>query len=1038
MLGAGSGGGWSDEALRRSRERLRQWVEEPVVREALFLASPSLDESLSIWLSAPESERGQKVERSLVRYFSRMAGRATPFGLFASNGVGRVDTATRLSIGGRGTLRKHTRLDAEYVWSLAEALQRQPEVRESLRFFRSTSIHATPNQYRYVEARQSGEKRTYGLVAVARSSHLDAVLERARTGATLAELAQLLVDAEPDLSLEEARQYIESLAESQLLEPEFAPPLTGPEPVPALLTQTRRLAPLASVSERLASVQAMLQKMDEMAPGLGPESYREVAHALEGLPVPVEVGRLFQVDTLRPNAGVTLSQRVTDELLRGVEVIRRITPRTETLEPLRQFRERFVARYEERSVPLLEALDEERGIGFALDARPGAATGPLLQGFAFPLRGRDQARVDRRWPYLLRLVDSVHRGGRQELALTPEDVDALEVEDPIQLPDSLGLAGTLAGRSAEAVDRGEFRFLLDFLYGPSGATLLGRFCQGDPELTALVRQHLEAEEALRPHAVFAEVVHMPDDRRMGNILGRPNLRRHDLVFMGQSGLPGEARIEPEDLLLSVEGTRLVLRSRRLGKEVIPRLTSAHNFAMYGLGVYRFLSILQAQDGQGGAFHWGLLQHSPFLPRVTYRKMVLSLARWNVDRAQLQEWSRPQGAERFEAVQRFRQAMRLPRWICLRDGDNLLPIDLDSPLSVNTLVHLVKDRSLATLEEMFPGVDELPVEGSDGRYVNSLVIPFVRAPATQPSAPATPRERPAPPPLRRRFPPGSEWLYLKLYAGAASVDRLLRNELGDTIREVLASGAADRWFFLRYRDPDFHLRLRFHGDPSRLQSEVWPRLRDTCEKVLEEGTGWRLQLDTYEREVERYGGPAGIELAEELFAADSSAALELVRAYGGDRGADLRWRLLLKGMDLMLDDLGLPLAERLSVVQAMRTGFGAEFSVDRSTRFEEQLSQRMRRERKVLETILSAGQASTGPLQPGLAAFQQRSARVKPVAERLRLAAEQGALTVSIKGLAESLLHMQVNRVLADEHRRHELILYDFLTRLYRSALARGR
>jgi thiopeptide-type bacteriocin biosynthesis protein len=35
---------------------------------------------------------------------------------------------------------------------------------------------------------------------------------------------------------------------------------------------------------------------------------------------------------------------------------------------------------------------------------------------------------------------------------------------------------------------------------------------------------------------------------------------------------------------------------------------------------------------------------------------------------------------------------------------------------------------------------------------------------------------------------------------------------------------------------------------------------------------RFQLDTYEREVERYGGAAGITPAEKLFHADSEAAL----------------------------------------------------------------------------------------------------------------------------------------------------------------------
>src|SRR5581483_4821550 len=74
---------WSGE-----RERLGEWVRDPLVREALFLASPSLEESLEHWERDPASERGQKVEGSLVKYFARSCSRATPFGLLAGVALG--------------------------------------------------------------------------------------------------------------------------------------------------------------------------------------------------------------------------------------------------------------------------------------------------------------------------------------------------------------------------------------------------------------------------------------------------------------------------------------------------------------------------------------------------------------------------------------------------------------------------------------------------------------------------------------------------------------------------------------------------------------------------------------------------------------------------------------------------------------------------------------------------------------------------------------------------------------------------------------
>ena len=65
----------------------------------------------------------------------------------------------------------------------------------------------------------------------------------------------------------------------------------------------------------------------------------------------------------------------------------------------------------------------------------------------------------------------------------------------------------------------------------------------------------------------------------------------------------------------------------------------------------------------------------------------------------------------------------------------------------------------------------------------------------------------PHPFSRRFPPGSEWLYAKLYTGIATADDVLLEVIAPLTQEALRRGAADKWFFIRYADPQWHLRLR---------------------------------------------------------------------------------------------------------------------------------------------------------------------------------------------------------------------------------------
>ncbi|HEY6929590.1 MAG TPA: lantibiotic dehydratase, partial [Thermoanaerobaculia bacterium] len=104
------------------RMRLSAIVERPVIRDALFVASPDLDESLDVWIREPESERGQRIERAIVRYFSRLTCRATPFGLFAGTSVGKIGDRTRLMIDGADRYRRRSRLGMDYLFALAQAL----------------------------------------------------------------------------------------------------------------------------------------------------------------------------------------------------------------------------------------------------------------------------------------------------------------------------------------------------------------------------------------------------------------------------------------------------------------------------------------------------------------------------------------------------------------------------------------------------------------------------------------------------------------------------------------------------------------------------------------------------------------------------------------------------------------------------------------------------------------------------------------------------------------------------------------------------
>lgn len=971
-----------------SLDDVRTLVADPVVREAIFLASPSLADDID--------EEGST--RALYSYLTRMAGRATPFGLFAGCAVGSVGGETNLTLPGRAAAKRHTRLDFGFLAKVVARLGEDPEVRPFLRLVPNTSLYRAGARLRMAEARVDERGVRYHRVTFEEDEALAATLERARHGASIEELAAALSD--DDITIEEAREYVGELVSAQLLVSDLGPVVTGDDSVARIVASLSAHEQTRPYAGKLAAADAALDRLDERM-GNDPAEYRALAEELKQLDPDLQIQRLFQVDLAYAAPDLRLGTDVVNEAFRAIDLLYPLSRKAEGDE-LSSFKEAFTQRYEQREVPLAEALDEEIGIGFGPPAALQAEGAPLLAGLV--PGGREGRGGGPSWrgadTYLLRLLTRALAAGAEEIAVTKADLDALASGDPPPLPDALATTGTICG---------DGRVVFHFAGGPSGARLLGRFCHLDPAIEKLVRAHVEAEEAARPDAVFAEVVHLPEGR-VGNILARPVLREHEIPFLAVSGVEPARQISLDDLYVSVSRDRVVLRSRTLGREVVPRITNAHNHSTGALAVYRFLGALQYQGiAANMAWPWGVLSNAPYLPRVTHGRLVLALAQWNVTFDELKDVREGKTPEaRDAAVVALRESLRLPRRVVISVGDNDLPVDLESPAGRLLFAHEGRRGGLK-LVELFPDADDLGVSSPEGSYVHQFVLPLVR----RTPAPQVPLYVGDDSGVESVFPPGSEWLTAKLYTGKATADTVLREVVAPLVAET--RDAADLWFFLRYADPEHHLRVRFHGD-------VLDKLHARVRPLLDDGRVSRVVLDTYRREVARYGGPEGIVVAERVFRHDSDAVLAIVLAAEGDAGLGIRWRAAVLGVDGLLADGGMDVPTRRAAVRRWRDGLVAEQggTGDNAKRHAGKL---FRTEREGLARLM-AGTPEDRAEAAVLAALAARSEAIQPLL---------GSTREDILG---SLCHMHVNRLLRGAQRTQELVVYDLLDRLY--AAAQGR
>lgn len=1015
--------------------RLRSIAARPEVAESIVVASRSLAEELASWSQEPAEARQVSVERSLTRYLSRMCSRCTPFGLFAG-----VTPLTRgaefgVALAPRSAYRRKTRLDGGLALQVHHAVLARPELRRALAYRTNTSLYRSAGRLRYARAKV-GAERSYQLVEVFPDEHLDAVLACADRPVLATELIELLLARDPEIERDEAMEFIDTLIERQLLEPDCAPQVTGEESLGALrasLSGPDGAAFAGALDETLAALAAL------DARGLGGATtadYDALCRPLAAVCALGEQKSHVQVELYKPASEASLGDEVSAALLEGVKCLRQLSPRSDVMA---DFVRRFTARYEQRRIPLLEALDEDVGIGF--EERVDRGYAPLLAGLAFR-EGRAGATAEpaprRAHAWLARRLFAQPRGER-ELVLDESDLKAMAVPAEARTADAFHVFFSLAARSQEAVRSGDFRVHLMSCDGPSGVNLAGRFCHLDEGFRRQVTAHLAAEAALQPDAVFAEIVHLPEGR-MGNVIQRPALRPYEIPILGVGAADEEHRIPLQDLTVGIENGAVVLRSTRLGKRVVPRLTTGHNTRL-GFLHYRFLASLALAERDALHFSWGPLESLPYLPRVRLGKVVLALARWSLEQADIAKIEQAMKglkrvasaaavervqAEVFRTVRALRHLHDWPRFIAVADGDNKLVVDLDNVLSVDSFAQLVKGRSLARIEEVWPAPEELVVRGLEGAYRHECLASFVRVKA---------QERPrstvsTPSPVARGFSPGTEWLYVKLFTGRPVADRVLV-ELAPLLRGWLAEEPRRRWHFVRYSDPEFHLRLRFKGERPALLG-LLGALERAIEPLVRAKAVWRTQLDTFEPELERYGGPRGLAVAEEIFHHDSDAVLTVLEELEvSDLGLE-RWKLGALGTLELYRALGFDDDAVRARVQATRDGFAREFGAGAEV-FQE-LGKRYRAEREALDALLArGGEGQPEPLQRAVVALRRRSVALRPARNVLA----SGSFDISLTDLAWSYAHMFANRLFSHSARAHELAIHELLRRHLAAERARA-
>lgn len=1013
-------------------DTLKNMFSNQLFSDAIYISSPELFqhyESIQVD-EKPNTEKLRSLLVSYYKYYSRMSHRPTPYGLFAGVSGGSVSEAPSEFVFGQKKMKPVLQMNIQTVTEFIRKLNAlDPSIIETLHYKVNNTLYIMKDRLFYVEKLDKNGYQASNLTSVGLNEHILKIMDRAKEGATVLELAETI--QLEGASNEQKISFVGSLISSQVLISELWPSITSNDFMKDFLRKSEELRfenQQLSLFKRVQDIFNSITDAHEVAVF----KHFLLEPSMEGMK---EFSNFFKLDLfIEPEVN-----RLNEKVIRDISKISHdlaSLSKAETASSLTTFIQNFHAKFEEREVPLVQAIDPNFGVGYGLAVNGIAEFTPLVEGI--PSGGEDSnsfTRNNRLSAIRSKALREFYKTGNTTVNIDVEINDWIEFEKTKwnrsgETNTSSYTFGSIYAASADAIDEGNYKLKVSQIKAPYAGRLLSRFQHGDSAIRTLLKKIVEKEQEVNPQVIMAEVVYIPDGK-YANISLSSQLRSFEITYSSNSTLDADHQINVNDLTVSLRNGRVVIRSKRLNKEIVPCLTNTYD-ARFGNPIYQFLSEVSYQNmNHGFEWDWGIDNYNePFLPRIEYKNFILIRARWFIPQTNL-EYNNDAKVKAF--FEKMRADLDLPRYFVLPEGDNEFLVDSDNPICRQIAAKKIS-RENVVLFESLKHQDQLFIHSGQDVYTNEIIIPFgtklpMYSDYSHYSSQVTTVDK-----VPRIFGPGSEWLYVKIYSGTKNLEHILTEIVKPISDKLIDSKTIDKWFFLRYDDPGYHLRIRFHR--SENADEKWYRILEEIQgeidKEFKEEHAVKVIVDTYQRELERYGSDT-IEASETIFYADSVATSSLLSMISGDYGEELRWKFAIVSVDCLLNDFGYNLEEKRELLFHLRGNFFDEFS-QASQENAKYLSKKLRdRYRDKTDQIraMIVSELFDPELKEGYECFEHRSRMIEG-----NLPDYSNASQIERNNRMASFIHMAMNRIFVVNQRKHELVIYHYMHDFYRSEIAK--
>ncbi|MBV1940875.1 lantibiotic dehydratase [Streptomyces sp. BV286] len=647
----------------------------------------------------------------------------------------------------------------------------------------------------------------------------------------------------------------------------------------AQLSATFPTAPLAAIENLLAGLVRQRFLITSLRPAMTAIDPLAVLLAHTRYLAPAETAELREAPKtaldLRVDWDLAIPQTVAHEAAAAARALTRLAPRA-ALAGWAEWHRRFLERYGPRAVvPVVDAVDE---LGY-----PSGYLGSTTTPAPSPLPDRDSQ--------LIKLAHAAGMQRRLEIELDDAALEELATTDPDHcIQPSTEVTVRIDAVSVPALQKGEFTLHVVGVARSAGTTT-GRFLALlDDDDRRRMTEVYAGLPGVHQGALLAQISSTPLSAPAETVARAPQVAGL-VIPLGDYHGSDTSLIPLTDLAVTADVEQLHLVSLSRQRPVHTLLLNAVDLGFHTHPLARFLA--EAPTALAipcTGFMWGTAASNlPFLPALRYGRTILSPARWLLARDDLPAAPTP-WPHWDDALAQWRRDVQLPERVYLSEADQCMALDLAEPSHRALLrTHLNRDGKVT----LHPAPEPRDLGWTD-RHAHEVVIPLVAEQNVAPvraAAHVVSREH-------GHLPGCGDRIYLQLHGHPDRQDPLLARHL-PTLLKALGD---PRWWFIRYTDPEHHLRVRLTCAPGTLGSAL-VRIGEWTQQLRHSGLITHASVETYHPETARFGGPAAIDAAEQYFAADSVAALAQLALQTGKNAPDGRAMTAASMVDIAIGLLG---------------------------------------------------------------------------------------------------------------------------------------